>query len=167
MKFLKITLLLALFSLLISFTVHKFYVSITKIEYVEESESLQIISQIFTDDIEDVLQARYSPDISIGTKKETPADAAFLKEYILQKFKIKVNGAEVKMDYLGREYETDMVKVFIEVHNIDEFKTIEIENKFLFGLFSEQQNIIHVKTSKNRRSLILERDNPKGVLNFN
>ena len=167
MKFLKITLLVLLFPLITGSTEHKFYVSITKIEYVAENESLQIITQFFIDDIEEVLQKRYRPDVSLGTIKETEEDVALLKGYILQKLNISVNGTPVTLDYLGIEYDVDMVKSYIEVTGVKEFKSLEIEFKALTELFTEQQNIIHFKTAEIRKSLILDIDNPKGVLNFN
>ena len=167
MKYFRIAILVVLFPLISGSTTHKYFVSITKIEYVADSEDLQIITQIFIDDIEDVLQERYGTDISLGTKKETKKDATFLKEYILQKLKIKINGIPVELNYLGREYDVDMVKSYIEVRGVKEIDSIEVENKILFDLFSEQQNIIHYKSKDSRRSLILEKDNPKGVLNFN
>lgn len=146
---------------------HKFYVSITKIEYVKEKSSLQIITKIFIDDIEDALQQRFDPSISLDTKKETEAADEDLKKYILQKINIKVNGKPVQLNYIGKEYDTDMVVAYIEVKNVKDIKTIEIENKVLMDLFPEQQNIIHLKTPKNRRSLILDKDEPKGKLDFN
>ena len=167
MKFLKIILLVLIFPLITGSTEHKFYVSITKIEYVAESEFLQIITQFFLDDIEEVLRKRYRPDVSLGTKKETKEDVALLKKYILQKLKISVDGTPVALDYLGIEYDIDMVKSYIEVIGVKEFKSIEIEFKALTEIFTEQQNIIHFKSSNNRKSLILDIDNPKGVLNFN
>ena len=166
MKYFRIAILVVLFPLMTGSSTHKYFVSITKIEYVAESGDLQIITQIFTDDIEDVLQERYGADITLGTKKETKKDETFLKEYILQKLKIKVDGTPVELNYLGREYDVDMVKSYIEVSGIDEINSIEVENKVLFDLFPEQQNIIHYKSNDSRRSLILERDSPKGVLNF-
>jgi hypothetical protein len=167
MKVLKITLLVLLIPLITGSTEHKFYVSITKIEYVSKSESLQIITQFFIDDIEEVLRKRYRPDVSLGTTKETKADVALLKEYIIQKLKISVNGTPVVLDYLGIEYDVDMVKSYIEVTGLKEFNSIEVEFNALTELFTEQQNIIHLKTAQNRKSLILDIDNPKGVLNFN
>lgn len=146
---------------------HKFYVSITKIEYVKAKNSLQIITKIFTDDIEDALQQRFDASISLDSKKETAAAEEGLKNYILQKINIKINGKPVQLNYIGKEYETDMVVAYIEVKEVTTLKTIEIENKVLMELFPEQQNIIHLKTSKSRRSLILDRDEPKGKLDFN
>lgn len=166
MNYLKLILLILLFPLMTGATAHKFYVSITKIEYVEESESLQIITQLFTEDIEQDLRKRYNKEVFLGSKKETEADASLLKEYILQKLKIKVNGTPVILNYLGKEYEIDLVKSYIEVTGIKNFKEIEVENKILMDVFEEQQNIIHLKAKDHRRSLILDKDNPKGVLNF-
>jgi len=167
MKLLRTLLLVTLLPLILSFTAHKFYVSITKIEFSVEEQSLQIITKLFIDDIEDVLQVRYSPSISLDPEKETPQDADFLKEYVLQKLKINVNGAPVKLNYIGHEYDNDVVKSYIEVVNISELKTIEVENKMLMELFEKQQNIIHIKRYKKRKSLVLDIDNPKGLLNFN
>lgn len=71
MKYFKFLLLALVFPLVSGTPAHKFYVSITKIEYVKEKNSLQIITKIFTDDIEDALQQRYDKNISLDTKKET------------------------------------------------------------------------------------------------
>ena len=167
LKYLRLVFLVVLLPFLVSFTAHKFYVSITKIEFSEEEESVQIITKLFIDDIEDVLQERYSPSISLDIEKETPADARFLKEYVLQKLKVEINGSKAELHYLGHEYDNDVVKTYIEVEGISELKSISVENKMLMEVFEEQQNIIHVKRFKKRKSLVLDRDNPKGLLNFN
>ena len=127
MKFLKIAILLALFPLVTASADHKFYVSITNIEYAPKN---------------------------------------LLKEYLFQKFKIHVNGTPVSYTYIGKEYDIDVVKCYLEVTNVKKLSTLEIENKVLHDMFDEQQNIIHVKKNKKRRSLVLEKENPKGLLNF-
>ena len=150
-----------------STTPHKFYVSTTNIEYVAKKESLQIITKIFIDDVEDVLQERYDSSISIATTKETERDIEYLKKYILQKLKVNVNGKPVKLDYIGREYDIDVANVYIEITGVTELRSIEVKNEVLMDLFEEQQNIIHIKTPEMRRSFILEKNNPKDMLNFN
>lgn len=167
MKYFKILLLVLLFPMMSGAPVHKFYVSITKIEYVKEKNSIQIITKIFIDDIEDALQQQYDPSISLDTKKETEKADADLKKYILQKLNIKVNGKAVSINYIGKEYDTDMVVAYLEITDVKELKTITIENKLLFEMFPEQQNIIHLKTPSSRKSLMLDRDEPKGELKFN
>lgn len=166
MKSFKILLLL-LVPLLLSASLHKFYVSTTKVEYVKEVKSLQIISKIFIDDMEDLLQTRYDVNVSLATDKERKIDEEYLKKYLLQKVKIKLDGKEVSLKYIGREYENDVIKVFLEVQPINDFSIIEIENKVLFELSKEQQNIIHVKYQKQRKSMLLDSENPNALLNFN
>ncbi len=166
MNYIKTVFVLILVPLLMSSTTHKFYVSTTNIEYVKEKKSIQIITKIFTEDIEQALQARYNPSITLDSTKETEVDENFLKKYLLQKIKVKVNGKSVIPNYLGKEYDIDIAKVYLEIENISELHSIEIENKVLIDMFSEQQNIVHLKTPDKRRSLILDKENPKGVLNF-
>lgn len=117
--------------------------------------------------MEDALQQRYDASISLGTKKETKANDEDVEKYILSKLKINVNGKPVKLVYIGKEYDTDMLVAYIEVTNIPELNSIEIENKVLTEIFAEQQNIIHLKTPASRKSLILDKDEPSGVLKFN
>ena len=103
MKFFKTTLVLILFPILISSISHKFYVSTTNVEYVPEMQTIQIISKIFVEDLEQVLQERYSPLIVLNPKKETKADINYLKKYVNQKLKISVNNKPVELIYIGKE----------------------------------------------------------------
>lgn len=167
MKFLKITFFIIVLPLIISATSHKFYVSTTNVEYVKEKQVVQVITKIFIEDVEQALQARYNPSISLDSPKEKASDEEYLKKYVLQKMKISINGNPVALKYIGKEYDIDIVNMYFEVEGVSEFNSIEIENKVLFDMFPEQQNIVHLKTSESRRSLVLDKNHPKGMLNFN
>lgn len=165
----KIVLLLVLSLPLLSFapTAHKFYVSITKIEHNTQENSLQIISKIFIDDLEDVLQARYAKDLSLDSTNKDESIETTLETYLRKKIKIKVNGQEVQFNYIGKRYDIDALDFFLEIPEVTSLKKLEITNQVLFELFPEQQNIIHVKTPKGRRSLILVNDKDTDMLKFN
>ena len=60
-----------------------------------------------------------------------------------------------------------MVNMYFEIKNISELISIEIKNKILFDMFPEQQNIIHIITPDANRNIILDKDHPDGLLNFN
>ena len=60
---------LLIFPFFAGFVAHKFYVSTTKVEYVKERKSIQIISKIFVEDLEQVLQERYSSRVQLDPKK--------------------------------------------------------------------------------------------------
>lgn len=166
MRFSRLLLLFALLPVLTAATAHKFYVSVSKIEYSEKDRSLQMISTLFADDMENTLKARYGDKVSLDPEKETELDQELLKKYILKKLTITVDGQERQLEYIGREYENDIVRVYVEVPEVEDPKEVEVEAQWLFELFDEQQNIIHMKKGDTRRSLVLEPENPKGVLNF-
>ena len=166
MKFLKIVLILALIPLLTASSAeHKFYVSITKVELNEDSNSVQMISKIFIDDLEAVIRERYNPDITLGDN-EPQGTSKLVEQYFLQKFHAVANGREIPLEYIGKEYDIDVVLIYVEIPNVAELEKIEFESKLLFDKFEEQQNIIHCKVGKKRKSLLLDVENPKGVLNF-
>ncbi|MDC7998563.1 DUF6702 family protein [Gilvibacter sediminis] len=146
---------------------HKFYVSITKIEYVQDQESLQIITKIFIDDFEDVLQERYDPDLSLDSTNDDKTVDLYIEKYLSKKLQIKANGAEVTAQYLGKEYDIETLVCYLEVTGIKELKSLEVTNEFLYELFPEQQNIVHVKKDDKRRSLILLKDESTDMLKFN
>lgn len=156
-----------LFIFLSSFTtVHKFYVSVTQIEYIEEQKSLQIISRIFIDDFEDVLQDRY--DTSLNLSVDNPDDKVdeYIKKYVQQKMVITINGEQVVSKFIGKEYDNDLMLCYLEVENVESLETIEVTNSILMDVFEEQQNIVHVKKGEQRKSLMLEDEKPQGMLKF-
>ena len=141
--------------------------STTKVEYVKERKSIQIISKIFVEDLEQVLQERYSSRVQLDPKKETDLDQSYLLNYISQKLKFKINEKEAQLIYIGKEYDIDILNIYFEIEDVDSLESIRIENKILIDLFPEQQNIIHFSNEKNKRNLILDKNHPTGLLNFN
>ncbi|TSE06019.1 MULTISPECIES: DUF6702 family protein [Aquimarina] len=150
-----------------SFTdVHKFYVSVTQIEYNQEQSSLQVISRIFIDDIEDLIKERYDASVILDKDKEDPQVDKYLDIYLHKKLTFVVNQKEVSFTFLGKEYEDDLIICYLEIENITSLDTIEITNQVLMDLFEEQQNIVHVRKGKKRKSLILEKEREIGMLKF-
>ncbi|WP_299246657.1 DUF6702 family protein [uncultured Aquimarina sp.] len=147
-------------------TLHKFYVSVTQIEYNEEQKSLQIISRIFIDDIEEVLKKRYDENIELVSEKQEAKVDQYLSTYLNQKLAITVNGKEVFFSFIGKEYDNDLVLCYLEIENVTSLQTISVSNQILMDFFDEQQNIVHVKKGKKRKSLILEKEKDKGMLKF-
>ncbi|WP_027393695.1 DUF6702 family protein [Aquimarina latercula] len=164
----KLLIILSVFLVsLSSFTaLHKFYVSVTQIEYKEEEKSLQIISRIFVDDIEEVLRKRYDETIELVSNEQEEKVDQYLTTYLKQKLSITVNGEEVFFNFIGKEYDNDLVLCYLEVENVESLKTIVVSNQVLMHFFDDQQNIIHVKKQEKRKSLILEKEKDQGMLKF-
>ena len=146
--------------------VHKYYVSITKIDFVEEQESLQITSRIFIDDLEDVIRERYNQEIVLDVNEESEMVEFYIESYLKEKVSIKINGENVILNYLGKEYENEILFCYLEIMNIKAIKAIEITNTILFDKFDDQKNIIRLKINNKNKSFMLTRDKQIGLLNF-
>ncbi len=166
MKKIVILFLVSLIFSLSSFIVHKFYVSVTQVDYNEEEQSLQVISRIFIDDLEEVLRKRYNDAIMLDPDKETSNVDTYIKKYLKQKLVFLVDDKETSFIFLGKEYEDDLIICYLEIENIASLKTVKVSNEILMDLFEEQQNIIHVKKETQRKSLILEKGRSEGMLKF-
>ena len=59
-----------------------------------------------------------------------------------------------KLNFIGLENKNDMYVFYLEIENVPDFYNLSIDNKLLFDLYSEQQNIIHVKKNGNKKSFI-------------
>ena len=162
----RILFLLLLFSLSSFKTDHKFYVSVTEIEYNQKAESLQIISRVFIDDLEKLLQKRYDASIILSEKNDNEKITDHLKKYIGQKMKIQLDGKPYKLNYIGKEYENDLALIYIEIPNVPEFKNIRIKNAILTDMFSEQKNLVHVEYKGETKSLILTSGKDEDLIIF-
>lgn len=160
-------LLFFIFLPLLSVTVlHKYYVSLTEIEYVKEEQSVQIITRIFIDDFESALRNRYDANLTLQTKNENLETDYYIEKYLKDKLKISINNKLLRYNFLGKEYEDDMALCYLEIPNIESVSSIEIVNKILYDLFPEQKNIVRIKINTTNKSILLVKENDKGVLNL-
>ena len=91
MKSVKILFLTLLFPLLSFAPIHKFYVSVTQIEYAQDKESVQIIMRIFIDDFEKLLRERYDKSITLQKSKNEDQIDTYISEYLANKVKIRID----------------------------------------------------------------------------
>lgn len=162
----KKTILLLFILPLFAFSVHKYYVALTEIEYNAKNKSVEMIMNVFVDDIELALNDDYQIKPSLNTPKELKNIDEYFKKYINQHFKISINGKQKSYNFIGKEYNGNVVFFYLEIESIEDFKTIEVKNTILVKQFTEQQNLVKVKVNKTRKSLFLSREEDKGMLNF-
>lgn len=151
-----------------SFTLkeHETYLSVTEIEYRPQKETLQIISRVFIDDMEDVLSKRYQKDVSLSYKKDLEINKDLLQKYISKKFTIEIDNKAVQLNLLGSKFDADQIVLFLEATNIKKFGSIEVENLILTDLYDSQKNIVHVKKGDAIESMLLVKDKSSSTVNF-
>ena len=151
---------------LLSFSAHKYYLSLTQIEYRSEKKSVQITINVFMNDIEVALNKDYKIDLRLHTKKELKDNDVYFTKYLKEKLHFKVDDISKEFKYIGKEYDGDLVYFYLEIENVKEVNSIEIENKILTKHFPEQQNLIKSKVGKKHKSILLTAKNDKGLLKF-
>ena len=157
MNFKKIFLLLFIIPLL-SFSAHKYYLSLTQIAFKESSKSVQIIINVFMDDIETALNKDNNIDLQLSTKKELPNNDVYFENYLRKKLQFKIDTIAKEFKYIGKEYDGDLVYFYLEIENITKVSSIEITNKILLKHFPKQENLIKSKVGTKNKSILLSKD---------
>ncbi len=165
MKFNKAFLILFILPL-ISFSVHKYYLSLTQIEFNSKTASIQIITNVFMDDIELAVNKDYDIDLQLTTKRELNNSDEYFNKYLTKNLHFKVNGTAKNFKYIGKEYEGDIVYFYLEIDSITKVSSIEIKNTLLTKHFPEQQNLVKAKANGKYTSKMLTKKNDKGLLKF-
>lgn len=167
MKLKKLFLLLVL--PLMAFTaVHKFYVSVTNVNYAEKEDALQITTRVFIDDFEAVLKERYGVETKLATDNEAPIANEYIEKYLRTKLVFRLNNEIRAFDFLGKRYDNDVMICYLELKKVEypNLKNLEIQNEILTDLFEEQQNVVHLKIKDKRKSFVLIKESNKGMLNL-
>lgn len=167
MKSSRVFLLILVLPLIAFTTMHKYYVSVTQINYIKEKQSVQITSRLFIDDFENVLKQNYDEDIVLVDEDNPEMIDDYMDKYLKTRLKLNVNNEVVTFNFIGKEYEGDIVKCYLEVENVKTITSFQVTNRVLFDLQKDQQNIVKTKINSVNKSVILTSDNPKALLKFN
>lgn len=149
-----------------AFTLHKEYFSLTKIDYNEPEKSLQITMRLFTTDMDLALSKQHNKAVELGSKKEVGNADKLLEIYLNQKFTVHVNKQASTFTFIGKEFEKDVMYVYLEITDVPQIEEIEVRAAMLIEEFAEQENIVKLNIYEQRKSLILTERNDKGLLNF-
>ena len=149
-------------------SLHKFYVSVTNVDYSEKDQAIQMISRVFIDDMEAVLLERYDFRARLATPDESKQAKDYIERYFKTKFRVTVNGEIRDYNFLGTRYENDLLICYLEVKEVEPstLESVGIENEVLTDLFEEQKKMVHFNILGNKKSVVLIRGNNKGMLNF-
>ncbi len=135
---------------------HEFYVSTTSVDFVLDKSEIQITSQFFVDDLENLIKFQ-NPNTSLIFEKTFSEDTnLILRDFIHKNFKILINKKKQELKYLGYELKDDLLVVYYETKFSDsEIFNVEVFNSFLVNYIETQKNIVHLKFKNLKKSFLL------------
>ena len=135
---------------------HPFHVSVVEINHNAADKTLEISCKIFTDDFEKVLAQNYKTKVDLINPPDKAAMDTLVKKYIITHLSLNADGKPVKLSYIGFERESEAVYSYVQVDGIAFVKKIDINNKLMHDLFTDQVNLMHVIVGGNRKSTKLD-----------
>ena len=155
-----------LISVAISF-LHPIHITVTEVNYSAKDKALQITSRIFIDDLElSIRTKRNDQQLDLIHPKNGLTTDQLVKEYLMEHFKIKVDGKMRPIRYLGSEKEDLALVCYIEVENFKKAKAIEVYNDVIMETHDDQSNLVHITYQGPIKSVRLTKDNPRGEFKF-
>ena len=145
---------------------HAYYLSICEIDHNPHTKALEITVKIFTDDLEGALEAQGVEKLNLGTPQEAKHASGHIFEYVQNKLMVIIDGDTVAFTNVGKEVEREVTWCYVEAKNVPPFKKLTVTNRLLIERHEEQANIVHVKTGKVRKSLLLHKNKTAGTLEF-
>lgn len=130
---------------------HKFYTSLTQVEYNSTSHSAEVIMNLYTDDLEKALSEKFNRRISSIDKDFNH----LVYQYVDIKFQLKdAKNHVLKNEYVGIKLTREMVSIFLEVKIIQGLNKALLRQVCLLDTYSDQTNIVNIRSGKNKTSLV-------------
>jgi hypothetical protein len=152
-------------TILLGFSAHPFFVSVTEIKYKPEEKLLQISSKLFFDDFE----AAVKKDLNLqGFNIMFPKDSAladtYIKTYFLKHLTVLENNKPIAFNYLGYEIQKEAAWVYLEAENIEMPSKLSIVNTLVCDYSDKQNNIVQLKGFKKEQNKNLNCEDPVWIV---
>ena len=116
--------------------------------------------------MEKLLVERYGIKPELMSDKELHDIDTYIETYLRDKFIIFIDGKKVEWNFIGKQYDTDVMKVYLEIPNLDrdKFQSIGVQSSVLYGVYPDQKNVIHIKVKDVKKSYVLIKEKNSAVL---
>jgi len=139
--------------LMFSFTaVHPYHVGSVEINYNSKSQNFEVTGRFFLDDLENGLSKKYGKPLHFNDAKYKTQINEALKNYSSEYFKLKTNNQFLQVNFVGYEEDSESVNVYLESESVAYPQKVEAAVSFLYNLFDDQINIVHIIVNGNRKS---------------
>lgn len=161
--------LLLMFLFIVSST-HDIHFSKSTIDYNEETETLQVVINVFTDDLELAIERSHDGlDLEIGSENQHELTDSLVDDYAINQIYYTRNNEVVNFNFIGFEYDYDICYLYIESDtlSIEQFDEIMIGVHMFFEVYDDQENVVDISIPYYEDNLILNRKTPSVLIEIN
>lgn len=145
---------------------HPFHISVTEIFHKPADKVIQMTVRLFQDDMEQGLREfTGNADLDILNKEDSVYLTDVIGKYVLQNLDLTTK-KKLPLNYLGFEYDNDVIYCYIESVKVKPFDALTISNKLLTSTFEDQENLVHVKKAGKVKSLRMTYDKNRETLEW-
>ena len=135
---------------------HKFYVSVSYMEYDKERKAIEVQKKIFFDDLEFVIKEKHNLSSFDILKSEKDSVDKYIESYLYENILFDIDGIKRKINYLGHEYLNGTINCYFEILEVDKFENLFIKDTSLFSDFDSQENLIYFEMDNNLYTIRLK-----------
>lgn len=155
-KFLSILGIFALVSFVMSFFPSDFYSTMTKVDYIDGSNTLKFTTKLNTSHITNVIKV----------DARTAAFEAELKKYINSKVTVSINGKPQAITFTGSQVSGESVWIYYEINNVTSISTLKIRNAILLEAYPKQLNLVNISYKGNQKNMNFSKSNDTNEVSF-
>jgi hypothetical protein len=147
-------------------SLHPFYLSITELNYNQQSHKMEISVKLFIDDFEKTLLATTHDPVNLSHPKDAELAEKMVAAYIVKHLSVNCDQKNYTIQFLGYEKEGEAIWAYFETTELNLPKNISVTSSLLYQLFTEQSNIIHVQIGNTKKSFKLNYPDQTTVFQF-
>ncbi len=132
--------------------VHPYHVGSVEFKYDSKTQTFQISGKFFLDDLENALKQKFGKAVHFNDEKYKSQINTYLIQYCEEYLKLKTDNKFLKINYLGYEEDLEAVNIYLESEKAPLPKKVETAVSFLYNLFDDQLNIVHIIVNGQRKS---------------
>lgn len=133
---------------------HTYHTSLTRIDLNPSSKTLEISIQLFNHDVQPMLERRLKKRIDLAKSPEVDGE---LLRYLTENFGVRAkDGSEALPKWIGKEFENDVVHVYLEIPFDGRLEGATVRNSIFFESFPEQTNHVIVRFEGKRSDLVFK-----------
>ena len=149
--------------LFIASSSHDIHFSKSTVDYNENSKTLQVVINVFTDDLELAIERSHDAlDLEIGAENQHEATDSLVADYCTHQIAFKKNNEQVDLEFIGFEYDYDICYLYLESDTLTmaQFDDILLGVSLFFDIYDDQENVVDLNTPFSEENFILNRDSP-------